>query len=64
VIYKFIPYTVVLSTEIYNNYLCLNKTNINELKFGLADNKVNSIFNYLKRPINDKVNGLAEFNQE
>lgn len=64
IIYKFIPYTAALSTEIYNNYLCLNKTSLNELNIGLADNKANNIFKYLKRPISDKVEGLANFNQE
>jgi len=58
-IYKYIPYISVLYSGIYNYFNPDYLYNVSE-----KDKLINNIFNNIKNPITNKVNGLAEFNEE
>lgn len=66
--YKCIPYIILLFTDVYNNDVNhIDKIKVENIKFGLEQKFPLQMgtFNFLKAPfINDKVDGLAEFNHD
>jgi hypothetical protein len=62
-VYKYISCIILLFGEIYN-YHTYNNILVSELNFELIDPKLTNIYDYLSRPVNERVPGLAEFNQE
>lgn len=68
IIYKYMLYMTVLYRDIYNYIYSIDKIKIDNLKFALEDKSTfynsNNIFNYIKRPISNKVNGLIDYNGE
>jgi len=64
IMYKYLPYLVVLVIDIYNNYLNVEVSNLKYTKEEVSPLKKN-IFNYLGESLaSQKVEGLVEFNQE
>ena len=68
IIYKYMLYMTVLYRDIYNYIYSIDKIKIDNLKFALEDKSTfynsNNIFNYIKTPISNKVNGLIDYNTE
>jgi hypothetical protein len=66
--FKYVSCIVVGCIDSFNTYFYnIDKVNVGNIKFGLEDKYAlkMTIFNHLKAPsINEKVNGLADFNHD